>query len=116
MEIYCPTRNAVRERHKRAATRSEIQSRAGLIEFRATKSYQLASVTIVMKVFKIERDSRYQVIGSVPGWGERYAPTSMDAPLFKNWEPWTMPVDSRTKRRGDFLFFPLEMFICSRAL
>jgi hypothetical protein len=59
-----------------------------------------------MKVFRVGAErKRYQMIGAVPGFVEKFPPTTAQARHLRSWEPMTMPVEDPTKLRGDFLFF-----------
>jgi len=70
-----------------------------------------------MKVYRIRPDrERYQMIGGVPGFVDRHPPTHAESPSLQEWHPWTLPIERASKRRGDFLFFPLEFIVCSTAL
>lgn len=70
-----------------------------------------------MKVFRINADrGRYQMIDSVPGFVESHPPTHAGAPLLQNWQRLRMTVHVPSKKRGDFLFFPLELLVTSSSL
>jgi len=70
-----------------------------------------------MKVFRITADrKRYQMIGDAPGFVETHLPMRAEAPLLKNWQRLRMLVDRPWKKRGDFLFFPLEFLVTSSTL
>jgi len=65
-----------------------------------------------MKVFEIQADEkRYQMIGSAPGFVEKYCNDATDFRLLQNWEPMTVFVDNPRKPRGDFMRL-LEYFVC----
>lgn len=56
------------------------------------------------------------MIDSVPGFVDSHPPTHAQAPLLENWQRLRMMVHDPVKKRGDFLFFPLEFLVTSAAL
>ncbi|MFC4309287.1 hypothetical protein ACFPN2_09365 [Steroidobacter flavus] len=66
----------------------------------------------MIQVFRIVKDERYQFIYEVNWGGEHPSLTTAEAPLLENWQPYEMFVDKPAKRRGDFLFLPLEYMVC----
>jgi hypothetical protein len=69
-----------------------------------------------MKVFRIRADrNRHQMIGGAPGFVERHPPTHASAPLLNDWQRLGLTVQDPLKKRGEFLFFPLEFLVTSLA-
>ena len=67
-----------------------------------------------MKVFRIRPDpGRYQMVGSAPRFTEEHVPTHAGAPALQNWRRLQMAVHDPLKKRGEFLFFPLEFLVAS---
>ena len=70
-----------------------------------------------MKVFGLVFDhQRYQMVGEMRGFLEKYQPTHAGSRLLEDWEPMTGVLDNPTKRRGDFLLYGLEYFVCKHEL
>ena len=69
-----------------------------------------------MKVFRLRADYGQYRTGHAPGFVERHAPTTWECPSLENWTALDMRSDDFEKRKGDFLFFPLEFLICSSSI